>query len=215
MKGLIVVRGAWDPAAGAYELSHSRPVVVSDLLSSRGVAEPHIICLASGRIVVVFRGSNVISRGWNTRIQPGTPAHKWFTYSDDGGQTFTEAVPWHYTSGEVFYSPASIARFHRWGKNGRAYWFGNITGPEAFGNSPRYPLVMAEVDEETGLLKKETLLTIDDRDPEVDSEKLQLSNFTILEDRENGRLELSLARSGSLSEDPRRAGAYTYYIDAG
>ena len=113
MKGLIVVRGRWNAATGQYDLRPSEPAVISDLKSSRGVAEPTVLVLRSGRIVVVFRGSNVISEAWNTRIQKGTPAHKWYTFSDDGGKTWTEPVPWHFDTSEVFYSPATISRFLR------------------------------------------------------------------------------------------------------
>jgi hypothetical protein len=184
MQGLIVVRGTWDADAGHYRLSYSRPVVISDLVSSRGVDEPTIIALRSGRIVVVFRGSNQISLAWHTRIEKDTPAHKWFTFSDDGGQTFTDPVPWHHDNREVFYSPSTISCFMRSTLTGKAYWFVNITGPKAYANAPRYPLVMAEVDEQTGFLRRATQAVIDDRNPDRDAEKLQLSNFSLLEDRE-------------------------------
>ncbi len=213
MHGLIVFRGRWNEAEGKYDLAQSKPVVISDLKSSRGVDEPAIIALKSGRIIVVFRGSNVMSKGWRTRMQKGTPSHKWYTFSDNGGKTFAEPVPWHYNNGEVFYSPASISHFLRSTKNGKAYWFGNITGPEAYGNGPRYPLVMAEVDEETGFLKKETYTVIDDRDPKTESEALQLSNFGLLEDRETKRIELYLTKLGAYMEDRWRGDAYRYIIE--
>ena len=212
MHGLIVVRGKWREAEGHYDLSVSRPLVISDLKSSRGVDEPTIVALKNGRLVVVFRGSNVMSEGWSTRIQKGTPTHKWYTFSDDGGSTFADPVPWHFDNREVFYSPATISHFFRSTKTRKAYWFGNITGPEAYGNSPRYPLVMAEVCEETGFLKRETCTVIDDRDPQTDSEQLQLSNFSLLEDREAGDIELYLTRFGARNEDQWRSDAYRYTI---
>ncbi len=213
MHGLIVFRGRWNEAEKKYDLTPSKPAVISDLKSSRGIDEPTIIALKSGRIVVVFRGSNMMSEGWKTRIQKGTPSHKWYTFSDDGGKTFAEPVPWHYDNAEVFYSPASISHFLRSTKNGRAYWFGNITGPEAYGNSPRYPLVMAEVDEETGFLKRKTYTVIEDRDPETESEALQLSNFGLLEDRETKNIELYLTKLGANKEDKWRSDAYRYIIE--
>ena len=213
MKGLIVVRGTWNAATGKYDLTPSRPVVISDLKSSRGVAEPAIQALRTGRIVVVFRGSNVISEAWNTRIQPGTPAHKWYTFSDDGGLTWSDPVPWHFDTGEVFYSPATISRFLRSRRNGRAYWFGNITGPAAYANGPRYPLAMAEIDEETGFLKRDSFAVIADRDPDTESDQMQLSNFSLLDDRETGRIELYVTRLGADREDRWRSDAYRYFID--
>ena len=211
MRGLIVVRGHWNGTS--YELSPSRPVVISDLKSSRGCDEPLVLRLNSGRIIAVFRGSNVISQGWGTRIEPGTPGHKWFCFSDDDGKTFSEAVPWHFDNREVFYSPATISRFIRPAKNGKAYWFGNITGPEADGNSPRFPLAFAEVDETTGFLKKDTFSIVDDRDPATESEKLQLSNFSLLDDRETGSIELYVTKLGADPDDHWHSDAYRYVIE--
>ena len=210
MHALIVVRGSWN--GESYDLRPSRPVVISDLKSSRGCDEPLVIPLSSGRIVAVFRGSNVISEGWGTRIEAGTPAHKWFCFSDDGGETFSEAVPWHFDNRELFYSPATISRFIRARADGKPYWFGNITGPEAYGNSPRYPLVFAEIDEETGFLKRDTLATVGDIE-EGDSEKMQLSNFSILDDRETDRLELYVTKLGANRKDFWRSNAYRFLIE--
>ena len=122
-------------------------------------------------------------------------------------------MPWHYDNSEVFYSPASISLFLRSAKNGKAYWFGNITGPETYGSAPRYPLVMGEVDEETGFLKKDSYTVIDDRNPELDSEKLQLSNFYLLDDRETMNIELYVTRFGANREDFWRSNAYKYIIE--
>ena len=43
---------------------------------------------------------------------------------------------------------------------------------------------------------------IDDRDPASDSPHLQLSNFSLLEDRETSRLELYLTRLGERGPHP-------------
>jgi hypothetical protein len=212
MYGLIVVRARWDAARGCFDFTPSRPVVISDLKSSRGCDENIVLVLRSGRIIVVFRGSNVISEGWRTRIQKGTPAHKWYTFSDDGGKTFSDPVPWHFDNGEVFYSPATISAFLRSRKTGKAYWFGNMTGAEAYGNGPRYPLVMAEVDEQTGFLKRQTVTVVDDRDAATESDKLQLSNFTVVEDRETGAIELYVTKLGANRDDFWRSDAYRYLI---
>ncbi|MBO3841816.1 MAG: hypothetical protein FGF48_05305 [Candidatus Brockarchaeota archaeon] len=84
-------------------------------------------------------------------------------------------MSWHYGK-EVFYSSASVSRFFRSTKNGKAYWLGNITGSEAYGNGPRYPLVMAEVGVETGFLKKGDIYLDRRLRPVTESEELRLSN---------------------------------------
>ncbi|MEM3648077.1 MAG: hypothetical protein QW506_02805 [Thermoproteota archaeon] len=72
---------------------------------------------------------------------------------------------------------------------------------------------MAEVDEETGFLKKETYTLVDDRDPETESEELQLSNFSLLEDRETKSIELYLTKLEAYREDRWRGDAYRYTIE--
>ncbi len=196
LRGVLLVRARWNAGTGRYELSYSRPVVISDRLSSRGVCEPCVTQLESGRILIVFRGSNWYSEKWNMRIEPGTPGFKWYTFSDDGGLTFSPAMPWHFDTREVIYSSATISDFFRSSKTGKTYWIGNITDPEKTdGNFPRYPLVIAEVDEKWGTLKKDTLTVIDTR-RDGESDKLQLSNFTLLENRETLELELRLTKLG-------------------
>ena len=46
-------------------------------------------------------GSDERNAARNTRIEPGAPAHKWYCWSDDGGRTFTDPVPWHFESRET------------------------------------------------------------------------------------------------------------------
>ncbi|MDF2724790.1 MAG: exo-alpha-sialidase [Paenibacillus sp.] len=213
MHGMIIVRGTFNETRGSYDLAYSRPIVISDLKSSRGVNEPTAIRLPSGRILAVFRGSNVSSAGWNTRIEPGTPAHKWYCYSDDGGQTFTDPVPWHFDDGEVFYSAATISSLVKSVKDGHIYWIGNISDHKTYGNYPRHPLFIVRINDR-GLLMKETLTVIDKRE-EGDSELLQLSNFHILQDRETGRIELYLNKLGQRKEHTWWADCYRYFIDVG
>jgi hypothetical protein len=213
MHGLIVVRGTFDASRGRYDLSFSRPVLIGDLRSSRGVDEPACAVLPSGRIIAVFRGSNVESKAWKTRIEPGTPSHKWFCWSDDGGKTFTDPVPWHFDDREICYSSATYHQFVRSEKTGRLYWIGNLTDHTASGNYPRHPLIIAEVNDR-GLLSKGSLATVDKRG-EGDSDKLQLSNFTLLQDRETGTLELYLSKLGQREGHTWWADCWRYFIDLG
>jgi hypothetical protein len=211
MRGLIVVRGRWN--GKGYDLEPAKPVVISDLKSSRGCDEPVVYPLPGGRIIVVFRGSNVISEGFQTRIAKGTPAHKWFCCSDDGGKTFTEPVQWSFDDGEAFHSPASISYFLKSRKNNKIYWFGNITGPDTYGNRPRYPLTFAQVDENSGLLLRDTFQIVDDRDSASESADVQLSNFALLDDKETGIIELYVTKLGADREDEWRSDAYRYLIE--
>jgi hypothetical protein len=53
--------------------------------------------------------------------------------------------------------------------------------------------VLAEVDKKSGLVVRESVSVLDDRAP-GESERLTLSNFHALEDRETGELLLTLPR---------------------
>ncbi len=208
-RGLIVMRGVWN--GKEYEFTPSRPVVISDLQSSRGMDEPTIAKLKSGRILVIFRGAYYMNKAWNTRIEPGTPGFKWYTYSDDGGKTFTPAMPWHFDDGEVIYSSSSYSMLFRGEQNGKLYWIGNITGHKVYENFPRYPLQIVEVDETYGTAKKASYTVIDDR-REGEGEKVQLSNFDLMQNRETGHLEVFLTKSGQFPGKPWKAEAWHYEI---
>lgn len=194
--GLLMARGVWNKEKKEYDLTFSNALILDDRQSSRGVQEPIITELASGKILVVCRASNVYASDGATRINPYAPNYKYYTISDDGGKTFSPLVPWHFDTREVIYSSATYALFLRSNTNGKLYWFGNITDPtQTQGNYPRYPLQMVEVDEEWGCAKKDTLTVIDTR-REGESERVQLSNFCLLEDRETGNIELYLSKIG-------------------
>ena len=197
---VIAARGIFDPVAGEYRFTYSAPVILGDLKSSRGIDEPILAELKSGRILMIMRGSNTAYEGWGTRIEPGTPSFKWYAWSDDGGRTFTQPEPWHFDDREVIYSSASYSRFIRSSKNGNLYWIGNITDHTAYGNFPRFPLQIVQVDENTGCAMKETLTVIDTR-REGESELVQLSNFGLYEDREIGAIVVNLAKIGQYDAD--------------
>jgi hypothetical protein len=211
MHGMIVARGRFNETRGNYDLTFSRPIAISDLKSSRGVNEATAITLPSGRIVAVFRGSNVQSEARNTRIEPGTPGHKWYCWSDDGGKTFTDPAPWHFDNREVFYSPSSRSNLIRSRKNRKIFWIGNITDHTAYSNDPRYPLVIAQVNDR-GLLIKDSVTTVDTRQ-EGDSDRIALSDPGILQDHETGLIELYLNRWRQREEFKYWADCYRYFID--
>ncbi|HJN13057.1 MAG TPA: hypothetical protein QF564_30555, partial [Pirellulaceae bacterium] len=108
-------------------------------------------------------------------------------------------------------SPSSIHRMIRHSTTGKLYWIGNISSAPPRGNSPRYPLVIAEVDEEIPAIRRDTVTLIDDR-RKADSSKLQLSNFSLLENRENQHLEIYLTRLGENPADFWGADAYKYTL---
>jgi hypothetical protein len=203
--GSLCLIASWDDQQNDYVWTAGEPVSVSRSISSRGLMEPEVTELADGRVLVVWRTSNA---GLDPNEVPG---HKYFSLSTDGGQTLTLPKPWAYDDGTVFYSPSSIHRMIRHSVTGKLYWLGNITPSRPRGNSPRYPLVLAEVDEQMPAIKRDTVTIVDDRS-DGDSDRLQLSNFSFFENREDHSLEIYLTRLGEAPADFWGADAYKYTL---
>ena len=120
----------------------------------------------------------------------------------DGGDTWTKPQPWQYDDGSSFFSPSACSQLLAH-SNGKLYWIGNISTQNPRGNRPRYPLVLGEVDQDTGCLRRTSITRIDDRRQD-ESELLTLSNFHAREDRETNNLIVLLPRffaAGQQGED--------------
>jgi hypothetical protein len=183
-----VLIGHWrdDGRAIAWKLSDRVQIDVKR--SSRGAIEPTILEMPDGRILMVLRGSN------GGKIDPNhqIPSYRWHAISSDGGQTWGEPQPWTYSDGTPFFSPSSCSQLlHH--SNGHYYWLGNINPANSTNNSPRYPLVIGQVDTVNFGLVKDSLFTVDDCAPGEDP-SLTLSNFMAHEDRQTGEIVLHMSR---------------------
>ncbi len=167
-----VLIGRWKDATNiSWELSGAARL--SPEKSTRGAFEPTLARVPDGRILMVLRGSNARS----TKL----PGYRWYSVSTDNGKTWGEVRPWTFANGESFYSPSSCSQLVAH-SSGRLFWLGNICDKNPDGNLPRRPFVIAEVDQKSLLLKKDTLLILDDRKP-GENPDLRLSNFHAYEDR--------------------------------
>ena len=199
--------GRWDLDERNYSWVCGERVWLPMSVSCRGLLEAEIAELKNGNIIVIWRGSDTHE----------TPGRKWFSMSSDLGKTMSPIHDLRYDDGSQFYSPSSYHRLYRRSVNCKLYWIGNICPEPPNGNSPRYPLIIAEVDETIPAIKKDTIEIIDDRGPD-DSVELALSNFNVIEDRETFDLELSLTRLGTRAahaDDPAKfweADHYKYTI---
>jgi hypothetical protein len=77
--------------------------------------------------------------------------------------------------------------------SGRIFWIGNITPENADGNSPRYPLVISEVDPASLGLVKSSVLELDTRQPE--EPRVDISHFRAQEDYETKQIVLTVPRA--------------------
>jgi hypothetical protein len=200
--------GTWNKAGDDLIWDVSEPVIIEADQSSRGADECAVIELAGkrGHLFMVIRGSN------EPNPTGKIPAYKWKTLSTDYGRTWSKPEPFTFEDGEPFLSPSSCCSFIRSSRTGKCYWVGNISRVLPRGNWPRYPLVIAELDERKLSLRKKTVTIIDDRQPDEPS-NLQLSNYDLIEDEKSGEIILRVTRSTFLpGEDFPGAGEYTYVI---
>ncbi len=182
-----VIRGRWKPDLSiAWELS---ALVVGDpKRSTRGMIEPTLGVLADGRVLMVMRGSN----GGSKDPRHELPGHRWHSLSADGGRTWSAPEPWTYDDGRPFFSPSSCSQLVRHSAGG-LFWIGNICPRNPQANSPRYPLVIGEVDLRTGRLLRDSIVTIDDQKPD-EAASLTLSNFFAREERHSRDIVIHLTR---------------------
>ena len=197
--GSLCFIGRWDKQRKAYRWAAGERVAISAETSARGLMEPDLAELRDRRLLVVWRGSDTRS----------TAGRKWFSISRDGGKTLSPVREWRYSDGSRFYSPSSCHRLIRHSVTGKLYWIGNICGEPPKGNAPRYPLVIAEVDDASAAMKRETVTVIDDRSP-AQSPAIQFSNFSLLENRETHHLELYLTTYGQEANPRNWASADNY-----
>ncbi len=200
-----VLHGRWLPDGRRLEWQLSARVQADPARSTRGMDEPTLALLNEGRLMMILRGSN--------HTRPALPARRWVAFSGDRGHTWTAPVPWTFSDGTNFFSPASCSQLINH-SSGRVFWLGNITPENPVGNRPRFPFVIGEVDRRTGLLQPASLRVVDDRGP-GDSPDLSLSNFSAREDRTNGEIILHLSRLFQHSTPTERdwtSDAWWYHI---
>lgn len=188
--GSVLFIGKWNAGKEEYDWALGARVEISPDDSARGLMEPEVAELNDGRLLVVWRGS---THGWDGTVAK-MPGRKFHSLSTDGGRTLSPPEEWKYDDDTSFYSPSSFHRIIRHGISGKLYWLGNISSMPPEGNSPRYPLVIAEVDESKAALKKSTVTAIDDRRPGQGN--IQFSNFSLLENRRTHTIDMHLTTYG-------------------
>ena len=199
--GSLCFIGRWDPTADDYRWMPGKRLEISPQKSSRGLMEPEVAELKDGRVLVIWRGSNTAT----------TPGRKWFSTSSDGGQTLAPVEELRYDDGSRFYSPSSYNSMIRHRGTGKLYWVGNICSSPPNGNEPRYPLLIAEIDEEKPAIKRSTVTVIDDCRP-GDSDSVQLSNFALIENRQTHDLEVYMSRLGANPKDFWGSDSFQYTL---
>ncbi len=175
---VVVLIGTW-AEDGRLKWTVSRQVRGDSSRTTRGLIEPTLAEFSDGRILMVMRGSN----GGKADPNHELPSRKWFCISNDGGQTWSKPEVWTYQKGDSFYSPSSMSTLFKH-SSGRVFWTGNWSPTNCVGNLPRWPLVVGEVDPKSLRLIHSSLLTLDTKHAEDETQgRLDLSHITLMEDR--------------------------------
>jgi hypothetical protein len=195
---VVVLIGTWADD-GRIKWEASERVAGDPVRSTRGMIEPTVTEMPDGRLLMAMRGSNGGSKDRKFQIR----GYKWFSTSSDGGHHWTKPEPWTYADNSELFSPSSMSQLLRH-SNGRYYWIGNISPSNPRGNSPRYPLVIGEVDPKSMKLLRDSVTNIDDLRPDDTAGVELCPHATSFEDRETGDIVIPMLRwtGGYKSSEP-------------
>ena len=122
----------------------------------------------------------------------GIYSTRYTTVSEDGGMTWTEPTPLVYDDDSTVWTPASPHRFFPSSKTGKTYLLANILPGPVYGQTPRYPLTIAEFDTNRLRVLRDTVQIIQDL-PEGAPKSRRYTNFSMYEERGTGDLILLMA----------------------
>ena len=103
--------------------------------------------------------------------------------------TWSEPTPLVYGDGSTVWTPASPHRFFASSKTGKSYVIANILPGPVYGQTPRYPLTIAEFDAGRVCVLRDTVQVIQDL-PEGAPKSRRYTNFSMYEERGTGDLIL-------------------------
>lgn len=195
-----VLIGKWTGDFKDIEWQFGKWLRIDHQLSTRGLFEPSVAEVKVGeRFAMVMRGSN--------HTKPELPGYTWLSFSNDQCRTWSDPVPFTYSDGKKFYTPASCSTLIRSGKTGTLYWIGNLLPKNSNGNNPRNPLVIGRVDEENFGLIRKSVVEIDRCHPTAESVNVELSNYKIMEHSVLDQILIALTRR----EDGKWAKSPSWY----
>lgn len=191
----VCLLGRWRKDLSGFEWESGGPLLVPGGYTTAGTCgsdEPTIAFLDDGRWLAVVRTSTSHVQEFRER---NLPALRYGAISTDQGRSWQQARPLAYDNGRPVFSPSAYSEFIRASKNGKWYWIGNLLDNPTYGNcDPRYPLQIAELDEATLSLKRNTVTVIEDKAPD-DSDHVRFSNFRVYEERHTKDLILLMTKS--------------------
>lgn len=179
------IKVTWIKEKLDYEFDMGEYASVTLNESTRGVFEPTFAKVGKNKLVMIMRASN----SGNEDFHGGT---KFISVSDDNGMTWSRPKPLTYDDGSVMYSSSCMPKLLNH-SNGKIYYIGMINESNPCRNLPRYPICIAELDDKTYTIKKDTVVIIDTKrknhEPSAPTRNLvDYSNQGIYEDKKTGQI---------------------------
>lgn len=180
---VVCARGVWDGARGELTWTFGETIAVPFPEACGGCCEPALVRMTGGRWMMTMRcqGDAALK----------IPARRMAAISEDGGRSWGRPFALKYDDGTPVWMPASFHRFFVSSRTGRTYLIGNFLPGPVPGQTPRYPLALAEFDPARGEVIRATLRVIQDRPADAPEDR-RYTNFGEYEDRETGELVLLL-----------------------
>jgi hypothetical protein len=183
IEGVIYSRARWNEDSSDLEFTFGDLISVGPEVTRGGCCEPAVTCLGGERLFNAMRCQGDEASGLYSTRQ--------CTVSEDGGMTWSDPEPLRYEDGETVWNPASFSQFIKSTKTGKTYWFANILPGPVHGQTPRYPLTIAEFDPQRCCILKETVRVIHDL-PEGAPDERRYTNWGLYEERGSGDLVMTL-----------------------
>lgn len=189
--GVAYMRGRWNSDGTDMTWRIGAPVLLTAEQSPAGCCEPAPAVLGGQRLFNVMRCQGDESRGIHST--------RYATYSTDGGQTWSTPEPLRYDDGQPVWTPASLSAFFHSSRSGRWFWLANILPGPVHGQTPRYPLSVAEFDPARCCIIRSSVRVIQDRPPGLPNE-VRYTNWGCYEDRVTGEMVLTLPEQPKLMD---------------
>ena len=181
--GTMYVRANWNDDGSDLQFRCGDLITLKAGQSRVGCVEPAVAYLGGERLFNVMRCQGDEKRGIHSV--------RYSTISEDGGMTWSEPAPLQYDDGTTVWTPASYSQFVRMSKTGKTYWIANILPGPVYGQTPRYPLTIAEFDMERCCILRDTVQVIKDL-PKGAPYDRRYTNWGSYEDRETGDLIMTM-----------------------
>jgi hypothetical protein len=174
---VIILKGKWN-SQNSISWTMAARIKGDSTRSTRGLIEPTMVQLKNKKFLVIMRGSNGGSKDPIHKLE----SFKWFSVSKNG-KSWTNPCPLVFDDNSKMYSPSSMSNLFMH-SNGKCYLIGNVSKENAKGNSPRFPLVICEVNQKTYKIVRSSLTILDDfKSEDKDKGELDLGHASVFEDR--------------------------------